>query len=209
MHIQISRKALPIAIVLAANLSLASIDPAQANGFSTDTSQLPDASKIHRAPLKMQIIDMSPQVTDTRHPQENTVYQINVPPVPQSTTHVVQIGDPAAAGGNQAGSSNTVPILQNGLPFAGPHSNIAPHQSMANQLPKGTSTQGLTGTLARKPSVKSTPMAAQSVPMSKSLPAARPTSVAVYGQTSPSSSVSQTTSANTHVMGSLLHPQKE
>jgi hypothetical protein len=44
----------------------------------------------------------------------------------------VQIGDPAAGGGNQAGNSNTVPILQNGLPFAGPHSNIAPHHPKTN-----------------------------------------------------------------------------
>jgi hypothetical protein len=146
-------------------------------------------------------------VTDTRHPQENTVYQINVPPMPQSTTNVVQIGGPVQAPGNRAGNSNTVPILQNSLPFAGSHSNIAPHQSMANQLPMGTSTQGLNGTLARKP-VQSTPMA-QSAPKTKPLSDARPTPTAVYAATPSSSAVSQSTSTNTHVIGALLHPEKK
>jgi hypothetical protein len=210
MRKKISPQALPLAIALAASLSIASIAPAQANGFTADTSKLPDASKIHRAPLQFQIIDNNPKVTDTRQPQENTIYQINVPPMPQSTTNVMQIGGPVQAPGNRPNNSNTVPILQNSLPFAGSHSNISPHQPMANPLPIGTSTQGLHGILAKK-QAQPTPMA-QSAPTAKPLSAASrptPTGTATYAPTTPSVRVNQSTSTNTHVVGSLLHPKKD
>ncbi|MDR3615431.1 MAG: hypothetical protein P4L53_17870 [Candidatus Obscuribacterales bacterium] len=208
MRIHNSHKTIPVALALAAIFSTASTRTALASGFSTDTSKLPDASKIQRSRLKVQIVDESPEVTDTRKRQNNTLYQINVPPLPQSTTNVVQIGDPAAGAGNRAGNSNTIPILQNSLPFAGPTSNIAPHQLSTNQLPKGFSTQGLNGTLAGKKQAQSTPMA-QSSSMTKPLAAARPTPTATYGPTTPSTSVNQSKSANTNVIGALLHPKKE
>jgi hypothetical protein len=200
MRIQNHHKTIPVALALAA---IFSVNTAQAKGFSTDNSNLPDASNIYRAPLKVQIVDPSPQVTDFRKPKQTTIYQINVPPMPQNTTNVVQIGDGAAGARNSPGNSNTVPILQNPLPFAGPHSNITPQQSAANQLPSGTSTKGLTGILARKPFGQSVPMA--KMPVAKALPAPQPTPVKSYSPTSTSSAVSQTNSVSTHVTPLLLH----
>lgn len=198
---------LPVAIALATNFSLSTFSSAQAQSFNTRAGQLPDASRVYPSKLKLQIVDEDPEVRDIRKPKDRTVYQINIPPAPQSTTNVVQIGAPSTAASNGvSGGSNSVPIMTPSLPFAGSHSNISPHQSLANQLPSGTSTTGLHGVMAKRPT-QSAPLA-QVTPTAKLSNSPRPTTVATYPSTSSGSSVNQSQITTTNAHGSLLNQGK-
>jgi hypothetical protein len=114
--------------------------PASAQGFSVRKNALPDASQVERSRQRMQIVDPSPIVTDTRKPPEDsTTYVINIPPLKQAKNTIVQIG----GAGNSAGQTS-VPIQSNNLPNASFKTNIpAGGPASSKALPPGTSSNGL------------------------------------------------------------------
>ena len=122
--------------------------PALAQGFSVRKNALPDASQVERSRLRMQIVDPSPIVTDTRKPQDSTTYVINVPPPPKGKNTVVQVGD---GGTGNSGGQGSLPIQSNHLPGASFQSNIPPKGVGPNKtLPSGVSSKGLGQVAARK-----------------------------------------------------------
>ena len=153
--------------------------PVLAQGFSIKKNALPDGSQIERSRLRMQIVDPSPIVTDVRKPEDNTTYEINIPPMKKATNRVVRIGD----GGDGSGQSS-VPIRSNGLPNATFNSNIPPAGVGPNRaLPPGTSTNGLGAVAGKKmPGLSSQK---PSAPLTAVQPPAGQT-IKMYEPTSPS-----------------------
>jgi hypothetical protein len=123
--------------------------PASAQGFNVRKNALPDASQVERSRQRVQIVDPSPIVTDTRKPPEDTTtYMINIPPLKQSKNTVVQIGN-GGAGNN--GGQTSVPIQSNNLPNASFKTNIpAGGPASSKGLPPGTSSNGLGQLAGRK-----------------------------------------------------------
>ncbi len=134
MHIQKTRIEFAALCVLA---GATSIIPAHANGFARSTGNLPDASHVYTAPLQADIVDMRPRVIDTRKPEDNTTYVINVGPPPAANNQVIQVGGDGTPGGGKNGNIAPINIRRNSLPFAGPQSNIPAVSPLARQLPPG------------------------------------------------------------------------
>jgi hypothetical protein len=179
------------ALVLAAQ-------PAHANNFG-NTKNLPDGSQIEHSRLQVDIVDKSPIVRDTRRPAEDTEYQINIPPMPAGRHTVVQVGDPAAAGG---GGPVSIPIRRNGLPdAAGFNSNIPARPAVSTgPLPNGTTTNRLaklSGEMVTK--TKQTPGTAKPAPS-----IVAPTPTKVY-DTTPSVSSADSHHSVSSVSGEVKH----
>ena len=122
--------------------------PAWAQGFNLKKNALPDGSQIERSRLRVQIVDPSPIVTDTRKQEDSTTYQINIPPLKQGKNTVVQIGD-GGAGSN--GGRTSVPIQSNNLPSSTFKSNIpAGGPNPGRALPPGSSSSSGLGLVAGK-----------------------------------------------------------
>lgn len=146
-------------------------------GYQVDLSKLPKADKMPVSRRKIQIVDESPEINDTRQaPQSNNVI-INVAPLqPTGTTTVINVpgntstlGSPGGAGGpgtnvpvNRSGNPNQVVIDLNKLPRAGfeSHAGRVVNRGPASGLPNGTST-GIHGALT----VPSVPRISTSAPV--------------------------------------------
>ncbi len=121
--------------------------PASAQGFNIRKNALPDASQIERSRLRVQIVDKSPIVTDTRKDEDSTTYLINVPPRKRAVNNVVQIGD----GGVTNSGPSSVPIQSNNLPNSAFKSNIpVGGVSKSGPLPPGANIGRLGLVSARK-----------------------------------------------------------
>ncbi|HEY9758173.1 MAG TPA: hypothetical protein V6C97_23610 [Oculatellaceae cyanobacterium] len=153
--------------------------PANANNFG-NTKNLPDASQIERSRLQVDFVDKSPIVRDTRKAPEDTTYVFNVPPMPAGQHNIVQVGNPAATGGNPA----TVPIMRSGLPNAQFGSNIPARPIVQpNSLPNGSSTNRLARLSGERiPKSNQTPEVAKQSPV-----VVTPVETKTYG-TTPSAS---------------------
>jgi hypothetical protein len=180
--------------------------PAHANGFATSTKNLPDASKIYPAPLQADIVDMRPKVIDTRKPEDNTRYVINVPPLPAAQNTVIQVGNPGTAGGDNGSGPNAVSVRTNNLPFAGPQSNIPARSPVSSQLPPGQVGHMLSTQATIKPRIarsgsKATPGAPANGPQIN-----HNTPVQTYGPsaTSGGSAFSREQVSTTRLKGDLL-----
>lgn len=123
-------------------LSVATATPALADG--PVQVKLGDASHFYKAPLQIQLINDDPRVSDHRGMPAERIYRFNMPPMPQAATEIVNMGSPAGTTGNSIGS-NPITIRSNHLPQADFGSNI-PAQSIARNLPQGSSTNGLRNT---------------------------------------------------------------
>lgn len=144
--VEMNRTCLHLSLVTVSALATSWLVPANANNFVQSGNKLPDATSIYRSPLRIQIVDTGPKVTDTRHGADTTQYVINVPPMPQGSNQIIQIGGNNSPGKNGTLSSDSplIPVVRNSLPASGLHSHIKDRSPATGRaLPPGTSTGGL------------------------------------------------------------------
>lgn len=154
-------------------LLIASVTPAyaqqpqrQSGGGMVNVSNLPPV-KFHQDPLRLQIVDPRPYMTDTRRDDQSPPIYVTIPERPSSSGGVVAIPAGAVPLGNglyavpaQTGSSTrSNPMVNtNNLPNAGPQSYVPARPITAGRdLPAGFTT-GLHGL------VKAPPHAVSGVP---------------------------------------------
>ncbi len=178
---------------------------------SASRTNLPDASHIQRAPLRIQLIDPNPIITDTRKREEDTTYMIHVPPMPVAKHQVVEIGQPVDAGatGGTHSGVNPVNIRTNHLPGASFQSNIpAQGTALGRDLPNGSSSNGLKNVMAHNmlPTPRTSGSPGAGAPGRSSSPAQSPARSTTFLMYSPSASanIGSAHEATTKVIGKKI-----
>ena len=171
--------------------------------FNIQQGKLPDASRIHPAPLHVQIVDTGPIVTDHRHPQEQTTYVIPLGPPPGTVQNTVVL----SPGNAQVSGLNGPYAVINGStpPPTGFTSNIPPGGLIHRPgLPAGQSSTVLSGRMTPSLLPPKQPVAA--APSRTVAPSRQAQHIATYWQTAPvSASSGSAVHSNGSVIGTLVN----
>ena len=178
-----------------------------ANGQGVQVGGLPDGSKFPKSRLRVNIIDISPIVTDNRPPIEgpnNTI--INIPPrqvIPGTTTIV---GNPNGASG---GGPVVLPLNSSGLPAAnfGSQPNYKANTINPNLAPgQSTGVHGPTGAAAMPVQARSGGAATGRGTVNASLQAQEQPLAKTYANTHDTGSSGAGINANVSVSAKRIKP---